>query len=1153
MRTKQWVTLLLAATILCFSRGALAGEGVGVSAAFDLNTVGLTGISVSPFSLDFGAVAVGGPSGVGKFVVRNTSAKTQSGSASVAAPFSVVSGGSYSLSPGDSQTVTMSYAPTVAGVNSAWVSFSTAAGVKQCEVKGQAYATPQLAALEGTVSDAVTHAPLGGALVTVGGQKGYSDYQTGGYRLEGLIAGTYTVSVSAAGYTPVTMNGVAVNPPSKTLSFMLTPSGSVPSEPPSLKDVPVVLVRGLGGADADYFKDMKDHLQFKQVWDCPTIDGGGFVVENASKLREYLIQKSNEVYGTDRAPYGVNIVAHSMGGLITREFLNNFNLGEKKQRIRNVIMLSTPNAGSPLAGVSEFWGFWGHNGLYTCGTDFVRNNFNPTRVWKEKETSLYLLAGERRSPINPLNSLKYSLGWLYLVHVNVRDLFDPYFSDGAVPGLSSWGKHMKSYLSRDVVQSFKGVESAKKEIAPLNHSEMCSDDSVSAWIVNTLSGSSYQPYSHFKQISAASNPDTSGGDSPSSVSSETFPALRNSSDGMRLQLIESQQDSFPALGHHEYTLPSDAMGQLVFMLQSQGGPVAFTLRDPQGGAIDPAGSVPANVSAQTENDAASGVSQTLVTVTAPAQGVWTVAYDVNGATTQTSCLVMGDSRLAFVASDGESRVRQNAPVTLGGLFWDTAKATSVTASGYVSVTAQATVAIPDGTSSEVVLFDDGLHGDDVAGDGSWAAPFESTGQAGNYAVLYRVDGVTTTGLAFRRVATGNFQVGGDSREILGEFSSDAQHLDDAGWLDTLRVQFLVNLKTAGTYSICGTLGNTQKTATVSSSEKLTEMPAGISRVTLLFDLSDLPPAQRSGVFSLTDLMLFQENDGLLQWRDTYGLEVLLDGPEPPQVTHQVVFQTDGTIGATLAGETSQSVANGFAASPVTAVPPTGYYFVKWILGNATYSTSNPPAVKNVTTDMVLTARFALNDYHFSSLRVRSGHTETWNKKTQAVVSKETYSFSAKIQLPPSFDLATITPNSQIRIPVGGVLFEDTLGNAYKKRLDNPTKGGSATFVRKELDTTGRLRKTQTVSIVWNKKKTVWVTLSGVPLPGNGGGADENILDLSDKSAVAGVVSKTVPATVLFSEESAGDASVFCLGKKKVKSSTATGGKELVSWSVAGKK
>ena len=95
----------------------------------DLLTVNVAAplISVSPSSLDFGGVNVGGSSNR-TITVQNVGGGVLTGNATTNAPFTIVSGGSYSLNAGQSQVVTVRFSPTSAGIFEGNVSFSGGAG-----------------------------------------------------------------------------------------------------------------------------------------------------------------------------------------------------------------------------------------------------------------------------------------------------------------------------------------------------------------------------------------------------------------------------------------------------------------------------------------------------------------------------------------------------------------------------------------------------------------------------------------------------------------------------------------------------------------------------------------------------------------------------------------------------------------------------------------------------------------------------------------------------------------------------------------------------------------------------------------------------------------------------------------------------------------
>ncbi len=112
----QWTPLSKGNFTLTFT----GGEVVNVSVDTPL-------LSVTPNSQDFGAVNVGDSSDR-SFTVKNIGSGTVTGSASTNPPYSVVSGGNYSLGSGQSQNVTVRFTPTEAGTFLGSVNFTGGEG-----------------------------------------------------------------------------------------------------------------------------------------------------------------------------------------------------------------------------------------------------------------------------------------------------------------------------------------------------------------------------------------------------------------------------------------------------------------------------------------------------------------------------------------------------------------------------------------------------------------------------------------------------------------------------------------------------------------------------------------------------------------------------------------------------------------------------------------------------------------------------------------------------------------------------------------------------------------------------------------------------------------------------------------------------------------
>ncbi len=117
-----------------------------------------------------------------------------------------------------------------------------------------------------------------------------------------------------------------------------------------------------------------------------------------------------------------------------------------------------------------------------------------------------------------------------------------------------------------------------------------------------------------------------------------------------------------------------------------------------------------------------------------------------------------------------------------------------------------------------------------------------------------------------------------------------------------------------------------------------------------------------------------------------GLEYSLDNPltvenvsgnmtltaQFSSLNYAVKFETDGSIGASLEGNTNQSVTHGASCSPVSAIAPSTHHFLKWTKNGADYSTANPLTVQNVTQSMTLVANFAINTYTLTYIAGANG-------------------------------------------------------------------------------------------------------------------------------------------------------------------------------------
>jgi hypothetical protein len=115
-----------------------SGNESGCSAA--ASGVARGDVTVTPTStVSFGNLTTGATADR-TFTVQNTSGSTVSGSASVSAPFSIVSGGSFSLAAGASHAVVVRFGPTAAGSFTTNANFTVAGDTTQRVLNGSATA-----------------------------------------------------------------------------------------------------------------------------------------------------------------------------------------------------------------------------------------------------------------------------------------------------------------------------------------------------------------------------------------------------------------------------------------------------------------------------------------------------------------------------------------------------------------------------------------------------------------------------------------------------------------------------------------------------------------------------------------------------------------------------------------------------------------------------------------------------------------------------------------------------------------------------------------------------------------------------------------------------------------------------------------------------
>ena len=200
------------------------------------------------------------------------------------------------------------------------------------------------------------------------------------------------------------------------------------------KPLPVLLVHGYAEDAAVWKKweDMlrKDGIQFFTVTFKDSDDKCGSAKQHAIEL-EKMVQDIKEQSGAQK----INIVGHSKGGLDARVFLD---ITDTKD-VANLIMIGTPNAGSPVAETN-----------YACAPAVydLRLGANATKAVINPNTKYYTIAGD----------------WMPLTQGN---LMIPGNDDGLVP--------VESVESQQYFQSLGRTEHGHAELLSEKEYQMSKD------------------------------------------------------------------------------------------------------------------------------------------------------------------------------------------------------------------------------------------------------------------------------------------------------------------------------------------------------------------------------------------------------------------------------------------------------------------------------------------------------------------------------------------------------------------------------------------------------------------------------------------------------------------------------------------------------
>jgi hypothetical protein len=886
-------------------------------------------ISVTPDTTTFFGSIQTGSLAERSFTIFNGGQLPLQGSASIASPFTIVAGANYELTLGQSQTVTIRYAPTTPESDSGYVTFTLGASSITRQVTGSAYGDPTL--LTGSIAGRVTRSDTGdglnGAAIMVIGSggsilnggsspstlSGIIGGQSGGYVISGLAPNVnYEVIVTpppaqlqqlymgeSDGVTVVAGQTTTAN-----IQMMPVPVNNQPPAP-SPDNSPVVFVRGFGpdtawnAGESDYWSTIEGAVVgdgILNVWDCndpePNVFGGGGHVingelgieENAANLAAYIRQKALK-FKTDTGfyPTQINIVAHSMGGLFARRLLGNsdrltFTDMTSQQPftilVNKVVMLATPQCGSPVADLAialhPFDNFLG--GSWESTQDLTRFymilDFNQAfRNWPST-VPLYLFSasGGYKAVTDGLPS------WL----------------GAALTAGSDYITTVNSTLGPDEIINDGVVTGASASGVfwglGATWPPLQSYTSVILTPVQSITDVGIGgPLDHLSLLNdskvAQWVADTVASPSARPTSLERFHTsivksspikmnLTNSAASLPMQVCEQTNSILWPGTTSQISVISDAHTTLLFHLVANDTNIIFRLSDPSGVGID--ATTPKSNTNVTYSMVVTASNLTVASyqIAGPTNGTWTAIIDGASVSASNAAYVLsvfGDASVALVPQTG-AVFNQGQDVVIICTLADVSTNPAIPIH---NASISATVQLPDGSTNRFILFDDGAHNDGAPNDGVYAAVLSNVQEAGHYSVSYRCQATNNQGQALQRVASGAFSVSSGDASLVGDPTYETVDTNGDGVADFLDVKCWVNATIAGSYVLSCDLVDSTETNRFSKSAEVTLNGTGTTMVSLIFNLANIPQLTGSTNYHIENLQLFEITASGSSWVDAY--------------------------------------------------------------------------------------------------------------------------------------------------------------------------------------------------------------------------------------------------------------------------------------------
>lgn len=731
-----------------------------------------------------------------------------------------------------------------------------------------------LSAITGQVVDEDGHPFALATLYNSNGDVANPDID-GVYTFPNLPPGVYTITASLGSFM--------INPPWRTIAVPPSRVGqdfvAVDCQNATAQS-PLLLVPGWGAADTVYddkmgFDALLPHLESAgYVLNCnlfyagdtsadKSIDENAVVIRNALcdayPMVEQLVQGWNGEF---------DIIAHSYGGLRSRGYLENPDLSDMycpgtnhQIQVKNLFTLGTPHGG----GYPDLIGALGIALGHLMPDEWVS-------IWEllPFNTRVY-----NRSHNQPIDVCYRTIGGNAWAQPNTHAIFGAFYAPPQKLIPNDLGVYRFSAHALDLFWSHK-----------YPHVITPSTDDMHGYINLTPFpvDSFFYPYATFDTHIA----DYIGKGMDQCMESQQNAVLATEAvtvpPPVPANLLAS--DVIDNNGTQTGTFQISEGGRSTMYLNWPLGDMEFTLESPDGSAINPTTDAGDSNFHYVEMDLLASVATYVFTDTLTGTWNYTVTAQTISETTPYRLIVLPEMPVAVtaVAQDWQPF---GQPVHITGTL--SYSATTPIVDG----TVQATLSRPDGSLDTLDLFDDGLHNDQVAGDGVYGNSYSSTNIEGFYGVVVSATGVYQS-QSYVRTAETAFSIGPMGTAITGQYSEQPRDANEDGFYEALDISVAVNLQQADKYLLSADLLASDGTF-ISYARREIEATSGLQNFGLSFPGEEIYSSRQDGPYQVTNVHLFRGDKIKLladytsdsYWTAVYNYE---DFAEPPTVYLPVIVK-----------------------------------------------------------------------------------------------------------------------------------------------------------------------------------------------------------------------------------------------------------------------